>query len=148
MRLGHGPPVPIVAGNGGVLIGFDVTKRNAFGGDLIESVRPIFLVGDKRVSGERIGGDTGTPGEIIARDGYAVGKLEGRQGMMVNGFKITFMRQRGNALDSNDAYESPWIGHDEGGSPFVFDSQGKVVRGICGSARKEWLDGFRFLVDP
>lgn len=132
----------------GALVGFEVTQRNAFGGELIESVRPIFQIDGEQKSGERYGGNTGAPRQVLAREGYAVGRVEGRAGLMVNGFKITFMRLNDGALDAADSYESPWIGFDQGGSVFSLDSNGKIIRGIYGSARKDWLSGFGFLVGP
>lgn len=132
----------------GALVGFEVTQRSAFGGNLIESVQPIYEVDGKQKSGERYGGNTGAPRQVLARDGYAVGRVEGRAGLMVNGFKITFMRMNEGALDPADSHESPWIGFDQGGSVFNLDSNGKIIRGIYGSARKDWLSGFGFLVAP
>lgn len=132
----------------GVLVGFEITKRSAFGGDLIESLQPIVQVQGQEKTGHRHGGNTGAPQKVVARDGYAVGRVEGRVGMMVNGFKITFMRVQDGALDPSDSYESPWIGFDKGGAPFTLDSQAKAVRGIYGTSREDWISGFGFLVAP
>lgn len=148
MGAAFGEPFKEAPEGKAVLVGFEITQRTAFGGELIESVRPIFRLNGQQKSGSRLGGDTGAPREVVARDGYGVGRIEGRVGLMVNGFKITFMRLDGETLDPSDSYESPWIGHDQGGSLFELTTQGKVIRGIYGSARSDWLSGFGFLVAP
>ena len=48
--------------------------------------------------------------------GYDLQRLNVKAGLVVNGFSITFMRIKGNALDPSDLYSSTWIGDKTGGS--------------------------------
>jgi len=134
---------------GGLLVGVRVSYKQAFGGNLIESIQPLFRrPSGEIVAGDRYGGRTGRPIEVIAKKGYAVGEIHGRIGAMINGMKLIFHRDLGDRLDPADAYASDWLGHTEGGGPFTHKSEGKLVYGLFGKPRDDWAGQFGLLVAP
>jgi hypothetical protein len=70
---------------------------------------------------------------VKAKPGYAVGAINVKAGLVVNGFSVTFMRIRGNTLDPADSYSSAWIGDKTGGTgPRVLGGDGTPIIGIIG----------------
>ena len=59
------------------------------------------------------------------------------QARTVDGFEMVFMRLDGDHLNAGDAYTSPWLGDERGGSPNNVSSEGKVPVGLQGRAAKE-----------
>ncbi len=128
---------------GCILIGFELGLGKFFNVDIVYAVRPIYLSAD----GECTGGAHGLFDSEIrskvtrvvtvkAKPGYAVGRITGRAGLLLNGMSVTFMGINGARLDVNDKSQSEWIGDRTGGSEFTIDSQGALVVGIHGKANE------------
>jgi hypothetical protein len=83
----------------------------------------------------------GTPIELVAKPGYAVGGAIARGALRVDGIKFVFMRIAGTGLDPRDKYESPWIGGTGGGPEQKLGGDGAFVVGLCGRSFTD-LDAF------
>jgi hypothetical protein len=69
---------------------------------------------------------------VKAKKGYAVGGLVGKGQVLVDGFKVIFMRTKEGSLDPHDFYESEWIGGPGGDDARRLGGDGKPVIGIYG----------------
>ena len=121
-----------VAPEGGVLVGARVSYASRPGGPKISSIQPIFRVGGKLVDGERHGSLLGKETKVVARDGYAVGALKTRTGIMVDGFELVFMKIDGERLDPSRSYSSAWLGNERTGVPRDVSSNGRIPVGLQG----------------
>ncbi|MGI9517956.1 MAG: hypothetical protein ACR2NP_12965 [Pirellulaceae bacterium] len=78
-------------------------------------------------------------GNVVARDGYAVGGLNAAVAGVVNhspyrkihAVQIVFMRMRGDRLDPGDVYTSEWLGDPKDHPIFSIASDGPIVSGIA-----------------
>jgi hypothetical protein len=121
-----------IPGSGAILVGFVVKAGNSSGHEIIHCVQPIFLGADGRFPGHWHK-ETAKKGMVIeAHKGYAVGGMVAKGGGLVDGFKLIFMRVKGDSLDANDAYESEWVG-GKGGGELVLGN-GRPVVGVYGKA--------------
>lgn len=116
---------------GGLLVGFDVATVPYGASTYISGLRPIFLT----LTGEKLGtviGDLGaSPVRVIAKPGYAVGKLFCRTGGYLDALTITFMRVGDRGLIVDDAYDSRHGGG--GGNDYgPFGGNGAFLVGIHG----------------
>lgn len=120
------------APEGGLLVGVQAVHGDFAGIPVLESVQPIYLVGEEQVRGKRCGYDPGSS-RSIAKEGYAVGAIKVRTGMGVAGLQLVYMRISGDRLDPQDAYESEVLGGSEGGGPIVLDGDGRPLAGLQGT---------------
>ena len=126
-----------LAPEGGVLVGVRVSYVEKFGGPKVSSVRPVYRVGSKLVDGARRGTLRGKEASAAAKEGYAVGAVNVRAGLGVDGFELIFMKVDGDRLDTSDAYASDWLGDKKGGVPREADGGGKTPVGLQGRAARE-----------
>jgi hypothetical protein len=126
-----------VAPAGALLVGVRVSTHMSFGGPKVSSVVPIFRAGRTLIEGERHGDLVSAETTAIAKPGYAVGALRTHTGLSVDGFEVVFMRIKGDHLDPNDSYNSPWLGDTKGGNPQDVMNSGNLVVGLQGRAGKE-----------
>ncbi len=66
------------------------------------------------------------------KPGYAVGGLNVKGGLRVDGLEFVFMRIKEDGLDKSDSYTSPWLGGQGGGEPATFGGEGSPVVGLAG----------------
>jgi clan AA aspartic protease (TIGR02281 family) len=125
-----------VASKGGILVGINCTVGNWAGHKVINSVTPVFAMGTEKSVGQIRGQSTSSSVSAIAKPGYAVGGIVARSGNRLDGFKIIFMRRKGNQLDPADSYDSDWMGGTGGGETRI-GGDGKRVIGIFGRAGAE-----------
>jgi hypothetical protein len=116
------------------LTGLEFTTFDYGGHIAIRSIRGLYRSG---VAGEVRGHPNGKVKDVLAKDGYAVGGIVVRAGDRVDGFKVVFMRLRGNALDTQDWYESPWLGGPGGDAPMPLACNGRLVVGLLGRSGAE-----------
>jgi mono/diheme cytochrome c family protein len=126
-----------VAPPGFLLVGVRVSYIERFGGQKIRSAQPIFRSGRTLFEGQIHGEVIGPVTAAVAKNGYAVGGLRTHTGLTVDGFEIVFMRIKGERLDPNDTYNSPWLGDVKGGGPGEVFTNGSVAVGLQGRAGKE-----------
>jgi hypothetical protein len=133
------------APRGSLLVGLIITDGRSGSYHVITSVQPIYgtASGDRSVS--KTYGETGANRtELVAKPGYAVGRINGRDGLLVDAIQIVFMRIGPTGLDANDSYLSEWAG-GKGGNAKTISSNGKFVLGIHGRANRS-LGHFGLLV--
>jgi hypothetical protein len=139
---------PTVGGSGGaefedapkaasLLVGFKYTIAPFGASTIVKSIQPVFLGGNQRTEGKTYGEPAGTPQEIVAKPGYAVGGIVARGAARVDGFKVIFMRIAGASLEARDSYESKWFGGSGGGPETKLGADGAYVIGIHG---RSWTD--------
>jgi S1-C subfamily serine protease len=116
---------------GAVLIGFDVTLGKFLDSDTIASLRPIYATARGEQRGELLGQAQARVLTVKAKPGYAVGALNLKTGLGIDGFSVTFMKFDKTRLKKDDSYTSDWIGNkDSSGQVTVGD--GSLVIGVCG----------------
>jgi hypothetical protein len=118
---------------------------------VLRSVEPIFRTRRGRASGAAIGREKRNIVEVVARPGYAVGgrvaKGHDAAADGVDGFRLVFMRLRGDRLDPADAYESPWFGGGGGEAERMLGGSGELVLGIQGGHSK-YVDALGLVLGP
>jgi hypothetical protein len=131
----------------GLLIGFEIGLGPAFGVELVKAIRPIYRTGDKESLGRQYGTAPKNVVVVKAKEGYAVGGMTVRSGLVVNGFSVTFMRVLVGKLDPSDSYQSDWIGDRTGGSETTLKGDGTPIIGIVGKASDKECTGIGLLFD-
>ena len=133
------------------LVGFAVTfkrwENNSV--DSIESVQPLYRSrdGSELHRGKMHGNATGKPREVVAPDGYAVGKINGQAALVVDAFELVCMKIKPDgSLDPNDTQTLPWVGNSQGGMPFIIDGQGQKIITIS-SRHRDFLVSLKFDFD-
>jgi hypothetical protein len=123
-----------------MLVGFTVCRGTVWSHDVVKAIQPIYLTPEGRKDGRwrgrpiaEEGRSVQEPFRVEAHRGYAVGGIVARGSQRVNGFKVIFMRVRGDELDPADAYESQWLGGDGGGRELRLGN-GRPVVGVYGKA--------------
>ncbi len=117
-----------------LLVGLTVTI-SIFNGTprvpVVGSIQPIYL-GSARTTDSRVYGKAeGKMTTIQAKKGYAVAGIVAKCGLVVDGFKVIFMRVARTSLDTKHSYESDWIG-GQGGDEKRLGGDGRPVIGIYG----------------
>jgi hypothetical protein len=131
----------------GLLVGLEVGLGPFLNLQVVNAIRPIYRT-DKKVSrGKQYGTPLKKAITVKAKDGYAVGGITIRSGLLVNGLSVTFMRIRDGQLDPSNSYESDWIGDRTGGSETTLQGDGTSVIGIIGKANKKDCMGLGLLFD-
>lgn len=120
-----------LAGDGGFLVGIRCSVGSWAGHKVITSVAPVFASGTEKSLGTICGQKTKNEVSAEAKAGYAVGGIVAKTGNRLDGFKVIFMRRKGDHLDPTDSYESDWIGGTGGGERRL-GCDGKRVIGIFG----------------
>ena len=126
-----------LAPQGGVLVGMRFFVGRNWGG-AIQGVQPIFQVGDQYHIGQRAGAEGGIMREVVARPGYAIGKIDVNAGLVLNSAMLTFCRVTPEGLDLQDTYQSQRYG-SRGGGAFVLDSESRCLTGIGGTCRENLI---------
>jgi hypothetical protein len=118
---------------GGLLVGFDIAPGGAFGTS-IATVRPIYQVKgkDKDQFGQMHGTETKKGVKERAKPGYAIGAINVKGGLWVDGFSITYMKIVDDKLDPTDKYESNWYGNGNGNDASIITGEGEPAIGILG----------------
>jgi hypothetical protein len=131
----------------GLLVGFEIGLGPAFGVELVKAIRPIYRTDDEETLGNQHGTAPKNAVVVKAKEGYAVGGMTVRSGLVVNGFSVTFMRVLVGKLDPADPYQSDWIGDRTGGSETTLKGNGKSVIGIVGNASDTECTGIGLLFE-
>ena len=133
------------------LVGFAVTfkrwENNSV--DSIESVQPLYRSRDglELHRGKIHGNANGKTREVVAPDGYAVGKINGQAALVVDAFELVCMKIKPDgSLDPNDTQTLPWVGNSQGGMPFIIDGQGQKIIKIS-SRHRDFLVSLKFYFD-
>jgi predicted Zn finger-like uncharacterized protein len=131
------------APEGGLLIGMQATHLKLGSSTVVKAIQPLYLVDGRRVPGARCGG--GGQSKTVAKPGYAVGGMRARVGLAVNGVQFVYMRIKNKQLDPKDAYDSEWLGSNQGGSELTSIGKGQPLVGVFGS-HANFVTGLGFLV--
>src|SRR5262249_39249464 len=89
--MGGGPDDPtfkVVAPDGGMLIGFDVGVGGFVGTDVVRTIQPIFRTAKGEIRGQQYGMNFERMITVRAKDGYAVGAITAKAGLLVDGFSV------------------------------------------------------------
>ncbi len=118
-----------------LLVGFHCTSVTPSGKTpVVKSIQPIYLGQLPAAASRAYGKAEGEMIAIEAKKGYAVGGIVAKGGNTVDGFKVVFMRVGKTSLDTNDSYESAWIGGHGGGDEKKLGGDGRPVIGIYGKS--------------
>ena len=120
--------------NDAKLVGFVISYDKDKGNTVIQSAQPLWSRSGSEFKGHTYGKPMGATTTIKAKDGYAVGAMEGRGGTRVDVIQLTFMKVKiGGLLDPSDSYKSDWYG----GKPEttkMLSGGGMPVIGIIGGS--------------
>ena len=134
------------APEGGALVGFDVGLGQAYGVELVQAIQPRYRTMNGEMMGRKFGTNFTKTVSVKAKPGYAVGAINVKAGLVVNGFSVKFMRLKGNTLDTADSYASEWIGDKTGGNgPTVLGGDGALIIGIIGRRNASDCNGLGLL---
>ncbi|HZL86921.1 MAG TPA: hypothetical protein VFB96_00980 [Pirellulaceae bacterium] len=118
---------------GGWLVGFRIVRGYNWEG-AIRSLQPIYQVENEYHLGKLCGAEQGeAQTQVLAKPGYAVGKIECRAGLVNNALLLTFYRVKEQRLDPDDSYSTNWLGSDGGGPQPVIAGRGEVIVGVAGN---------------
>ena len=95
---------------GRLLVGFEFGLGKYVNWDIVIAVRPVYRTGDKEELGRQLGSDTRRLVKMVAKPGYAVGRLTTTGG----GVSLTFMKVQDGKLNTRDVHESEWAGEPRG----------------------------------
>ncbi len=125
-----------------MLVGFRVTTGLLNPSILIvRSVQPKYLTPAGKVIGKVYGRGSSSKAQpeflaeyldLEAKEGYAIGAIVAKAGAIVDGFRVVFMRIKGDRLDPSDKYESRWFGGRGGCAETILGGDGKPVIGVHG----------------
>jgi S1-C subfamily serine protease len=121
-----------VPAEGAVLIGFDVTLGKFLDNDTIASLRPIYATARGEQRGELLGQAQSRVLTVKAKPGYAVGALNLKTGLGLDGFSVTFMKFDQTRLKKDDSYTSDWLGGKDSSGRVTVGGDGSLVIGVCG----------------
>jgi hypothetical protein len=129
---------------GALLIGFDLGVGKFLAIENIFALRAVY----RTARGEVIYGEHGLfnnePGQqpqrsnvsrtvqLRAPEGYAVGSVNLRTGLNINGLSLTYLRINGTTLDPGQATTSEWVGDQTGCAETTLDGDGAPVVGVLG----------------
>lgn len=116
--------------DGSLLVGLELGLEKSRDASVIRSVKPIFRAGETESAGKQFGKDQPETVKLIAKPGYAVGAINTKVVLAVDGLSVTFMKVVDGKLDPKDKYESEWIGPDRGRAVTIGD--GSPVVGLVG----------------
>jgi S1-C subfamily serine protease len=121
-----------VPAEGAVLIGFDVTLGKFLDNDTIASLRPIYATARGEQRGELLGQAQSRVLTVKAKPGYAIGALNLKTGLGIDGLSVTFMKFNQTQLKKDDSYTSDWLGSKDSSSRTTVGGDGSLVIGVCG----------------
>jgi hypothetical protein len=132
---------------GGILVGFEIAPGP---GNSIATVRPNYQVKgkDKDVPGFMHGSQTKRGVKERAKPGYAVGAINVKGGLWVDGMSITYMKIIDDIkLDPTDKYESIWYGNGNatGNDVSIITGEGELAIGILGRQSQRDLNALGLL---
>ncbi len=137
------------APDGGLLVGFEIGLGTFATNEVFKSCRPIYRAGNREVKGKQYGTGPDRTVKALAREGYAVGAIHVKAGLLVDGMSVTFMKIAGpRKLDPKDSYESAWIGGQGGNGPTQLGGDGTPVIGVVGKTTQNELTGIGLLLKP
>jgi hypothetical protein len=114
------------------LVGFRYSTSNWNGHTIVRALQPILAGPDGETTGAWHGKPGGTPSELRAKDGWAVGGIIVKAGQRVDGVAVVFLRNRRGRLDPRDYEISEWIGGRGGGGEALLGANGDPVVGLSG----------------
>jgi hypothetical protein len=129
-----GYPFEDRASDAQVLTGFRVTLGHLGPARIIKSVEPIYSNGEKTTASHTYGKPSPQALEVRAKPGYGVGGMKVRSGKRIDGIRLVFFRWNGNKLQTDDRYESRWLGGHGGPDSGETISRGKPFVGLHGRA--------------
>lgn len=138
-----------VAGpEGSVLVGIEVGIGQFFNNPVVKSVKPIYKINGREVSGERIGPNMPESVTLMAKEGYAIGGITLKTGLGIDGLSVTFMKILPNgSLDILDRSDSQWAGGMGGGGPVPLLSNKEPAIGLAGRTNRDGaLNGLGLLL--
>lgn len=143
-----GKDTPLAGGKGGVpfrtgdasgriVLGFRYAVGSWAGQPALRILEPLY----DRPAASR-------DGDVVAREGFAVGGVSVATGAFVQGVQITFMRVKADGtLDTADSYTSDWLGERSDQPATALDGGGTPVVGIHGR-RAAVLDALGLVLKP
>jgi hypothetical protein len=119
--------------DGGWLVGLRIVRSFNWGG-AVQSLQPIYQVEDKYQLGRLCGAPGGAAQtEVLARPGYAIGKIECRAGLVNNAVRLTIFKVKDQGLDTDDSYTTEWLGSEGGGEMPPIGGRGEIIVGLAGT---------------
>lgn len=121
---------------GGLLIGMDVGLTP--NGDSILALQPIYSTQRGEVRGRAYGkSEQGAQAvRIKAKNGYAIGAVQLKAGLFLDGISVTFMQIQGDRLNPEMNYASEYYG-GKGGGDRTLSVPGEPIIGLHGHIAKD-----------
>ncbi|MEX2317714.1 MAG: SHD1 domain-containing protein [Pirellulales bacterium] len=116
----------------GVLVGTRLYFDRPSAGHLV-GLQPIYQVSTKYQLGRVLGSNVGSAQDILAKPGFAVGRMEIFKLVSLEAVRLTFCKVEGNELSPTETYQSDWFGNQRG-QPLNLSSGRALAVGLLGSA--------------
>ncbi len=117
---------------GGLLIGFHIGLGKFANNDVIHAICPIYRTQTGEKMGAWIGPQPANPLTLKAKDGYVVGGLTIRTGLLIDGMSVNFVKFAGGALQPEENYNSVWAGSQNSGTVHTIGARGQIAVGVAG----------------
>lgn len=121
-------PFEFVPEKPGVLIGLDIDLK-VFG--KVSQVTPIFLTAEGQTRCPAIGTEGKENFTLLAKEGYAIGKVVIGAGIGIDAIQVTYMKIEDNGLSIDDIYQSEWHPKRRG-KEVTLGGEGRPVVGLLG----------------
>jgi hypothetical protein len=142
VKAGGDVPFEDYAPEGAVLVGLHVSLGDGRRGGHVQAVRPIYQLGKIYREGAWCGTPTDDESRLIAKPGYVVGAVRVRAGLVIDAVGLTFVAVKDGQLQTDDTYDSPWLGGD-GGAERPTPEPPAFIVGVVGGSR-ESLEGLGY----
>lgn len=120
----------------GVLAGFQLRLDELGGNQIVRGVQAIFRLPDGSEVVSDVAPGTRNPDQlkkVVAKDGYAVGRVESKMAPFTRQMRIHFYKITGAKLEPADSYTSDWYGEWDQPSTLAVEEAGEnIAVGIYG----------------
>ncbi|MBC7855826.1 MAG: hypothetical protein IAF94_20555, partial [Pirellulaceae bacterium] len=127
------------------LVGLRVVQSTNWGGAVC-GVQPIYQSEGQYVPGEYCGARGGVKQVLLlAKPGFAVSAVQVQSGLAMNALQLQYLQVKGEAMETEGAYLSEWVGCEGGNLQPLLDGQGQPIVGLDGTFHED-LTAMRLLL--
>ncbi|MGI8978306.1 MAG: hypothetical protein ACR2FY_03680 [Pirellulaceae bacterium] len=136
-KLREEPGFRDMAPAGSWLVGLRVVQSKNWGGAVC-GVQPIYQSEGQYIPGEYCGAPGGLKQVLLlAKPGFAVSAVQVQSGLAMNALQLQYLQVKGEAMATEGAYPSEWVGCEGGGLQPLLDGKGQPIVGLDGTFNQD-----------